>query len=63
VLGPSFTITKLAWLRETRPDAFGAIRRVLLPHEWLTWQLLGCPAQASVIAVTRRDRLVVTEFR
>jgi xylulokinase len=46
VLGPSFTITKLAWLRETRPDAFGAIRRVLLPHEWLTWQLLGCPAQA-----------------
>jgi xylulokinase len=46
VLTPSFTITKLAWLRETRPDAFGAIRRVLLPHEWLTWQLLGCPARA-----------------
>jgi xylulokinase len=46
VLTPSFTITKLAWLRETRPDAFAAIRRVLLPHEWLTWQLLGCPARA-----------------
>ena len=46
VLTPSFTITKLAWLRETDPDAYAAIRRVLLPHEWLTWQLLGCPVRA-----------------
>jgi xylulokinase len=43
VLTPSFTITKLAWLRETHPEEFAAIRRVLLPHEWLTWQLLGRP--------------------
>jgi xylulokinase len=46
VLTPSFTITKLAWLRETHPDEFKSIRRVLLPHEWLTWQLLGRPALA-----------------
>jgi xylulokinase len=46
VLTPSFTITKLAWLRETQPDAYRRVRRVLLPHEWLTWQLLGCPATA-----------------
>ena len=46
VLTPSFTITKLAWLRDTNPDAYAAIRRVLLPHEWLTWQLLGCPVRA-----------------
>jgi xylulokinase len=46
VLGPSFTITKLAWLRDTKPEAFAAVRRVLLPHEWLTWQLLGRPARA-----------------
>jgi xylulokinase len=46
VLTPSFTITKLAWLRDTRPDAYRAIRRVLLPHEWLTWQLMGTPATA-----------------
>jgi xylulokinase len=46
VLTPSFTITKLAWLRDTQPDAYRAIRRVLLPHEWLTWQLLGCPSSA-----------------
>jgi xylulokinase len=46
VLTPSFTITKLVWLRDTHPEQFAAIRRVLLPHEWLTWQLLGCPARA-----------------
>jgi xylulokinase len=46
VLTPSFTITKLAWLRETRPDVYRDVRRVLLPHEWLTWQLLGTPARA-----------------
>jgi xylulokinase len=47
VLTPSFTITKLAWLRETHPDEFATIRRVLLPHEWLTWQLLGRPDVAT----------------
>ena len=46
VLTPSFTITKLAWLRETQPDAYRNVRRVLLPHEWLTWQLLGRPVTA-----------------
>jgi xylulokinase len=46
VIGPSFTITKLAWLRETHPDEFVRVRRVLLPHEWLTWQLLGTPEEA-----------------
>jgi xylulokinase len=46
VLTPSFTITKLAWLRDTQPEAFSRVRRVLLPHEWLTWQLLGTPARA-----------------
>jgi xylulokinase len=33
VLTPSFTITKLAWLRDTQPDAYRRVRRVLLPHE------------------------------
>ncbi len=46
VLGPSFTITKLAWLREVHPDAYARVHRVLLPHEWLTWQLLGTPKEA-----------------
>ncbi len=37
----SFTVTKLAWLREHEPDAFARVAHVLLPHDWLTLQLSG----------------------
>ena len=37
----SFTITKLAWLRAARPDAWSRVAQVLLPHDWLTWRLTG----------------------
>ncbi len=37
----SFTVTKLAWLREHEPDVFAAVAHVLLPHDWLTLQLSG----------------------
>ena len=42
----SFTITKLAWLRAERPDAWARLARVLLPHDWLTWWLLDRPDRA-----------------
>jgi xylulokinase len=42
----SFTITKLAWLRASRPGAWSRLARVLLPHDWLTWWLTGRPDQA-----------------
>jgi xylulokinase len=35
----AFTVTKLAWLRENEPGVFAAVRRVLLPHDWLTLRL------------------------
>lgn len=38
---PSFTITKLAWLRRVEPDVFARVQHVLLPHDWLTWRLTG----------------------
>ena len=38
---PSFTITKLRWLRRTEPDVFARIRRVALPHDWLTLRMTG----------------------
>jgi xylulokinase len=38
---PSFTITKLRWLRRCEPDAFRRMEAVLLPHDWLTWRLTG----------------------
>lgn len=42
----SFTITKLAWLRAERPEAWSRLARVLLPHDWLTWWLTNRPDQA-----------------
>jgi xylulokinase len=37
----SFTITKLRWLRRYEPGVFSRLRRVLLPHDWLTHRLTG----------------------
>lgn len=36
----SFTITKLAWLADNHPELADRVRRVMLPHDWLTWQIL-----------------------
>jgi xylulokinase len=38
---PSFTITKLHWLRRCEPETFRRIAAVLLPHDWLTFRLTG----------------------
>ena len=43
----SFTITKLAWLHENRPELAARVEQVLLPHDWLTWNILGRPAEAT----------------
>jgi xylulokinase len=37
---PAFTVTKLAWLAEHEPEHAEAVASVVLPHDWLTWQLL-----------------------
>ena len=37
----SFTVSKLAWLAENEPANADGVDRVLLPHDWLTWQLAG----------------------
>ena len=37
----SFTVTKLRWLAENEPENAARVRRVLLPHDWLTWRLAG----------------------
>lgn len=39
----SFTVTKLRWLAEHEPENADRVARVLLPHDWLTWRLLGGP--------------------
>src|SRR4051812_29311560 len=37
----SFTVTKLAWLAEHEPQHAARVAGVCLPHDWLTWRLLG----------------------
>lgn len=38
---PGFTAPKLLWLRRHEPALFARIARVLLPKDWLRWQLTG----------------------
>jgi xylulokinase len=37
----SFTVTKLRWLATHEPANASRAAAVLLPHDWLTWRLLG----------------------
>ena len=37
----AFTIGKLAWLATEEPSNFARLQTVLLPHDWLTFQLTG----------------------
>lgn len=43
----SFTISKVRWLARNEPELAARVARVLLPHDWLTWKLAGCPADAT----------------
>jgi xylulokinase len=38
---PSFTITKLHWLRHHEPEVLRRAAAVLLPHDWLTFRMTG----------------------
>ncbi|HEY1919684.1 MAG TPA: xylulokinase [Streptosporangiaceae bacterium] len=40
----SFTVTKLRWMAEHEPANAARTAMVLLPHDWLTWQLATRPA-------------------
>ncbi len=39
VLVAAMTVTKLRWVRDHEPVAAQRVRRVLLPHDYLTWHL------------------------
>jgi xylulokinase len=52
----AFTITKLAWLRRNRPDAWTRIARVILPHDYLTGRLTGSIRPGSPIGRVSTDR-------
>ncbi|MCW4466052.1 xylulokinase [Glutamicibacter sp. MNS18] len=42
VMVASLTASKLRWMRENEPENARRTERVLLPHDYLTWQLGGC---------------------
>ncbi|MEM8591618.1 MAG: xylulokinase [Pseudomonadota bacterium] len=41
IVFPGFTAPKLAWLRDTDPETFGKVRKVLLPKDYLRLWLTG----------------------
>lgn len=43
----AFTVTKLAWLRRTRPDVWAQVAHVMLPHDHLTSTLVGADAYVT----------------
>ncbi|MEV6107897.1 FGGY family carbohydrate kinase [Streptomyces sp. NPDC051940] len=47
VPGAKLPVAKLAWLRREEPDAAERAAQVLLPQDWLVWQLLGRPARRT----------------
>lgn len=42
----SFTVSKAAWLAENEPANADRVDRILLPHDWVSWQLAGRPERA-----------------
>jgi xylulokinase len=54
----SFTATKLRWLRDAEPENAARVAAVALPHDWLTWRLLGYGPRASSALGPDLDELV-----
>ncbi|GAA2072537.1 xylulokinase [Pseudolysinimonas kribbensis] len=54
----SFTATKLRWLRDAEPENAARVAAVALPHDWLTWRLLGYGPEGEAPLGPRLDALV-----
>src|SRR5580700_3543318 len=52
----SFTATKLRWLAEHEPGNAARVSAVLLPHDWLSWRLLGGTGRARMGVEPVTDR-------
>jgi xylulokinase len=51
----SFTVTKLRWLAEHEAANATRVSAVLLPHDWLTWRLLGGTGREAPMVTDRGD--------
>lgn len=45
----SFTVAKLRWLAEHEPQHAARTAAVALPHDWLTWRVLGRPGLDALV--------------
>ncbi|WBQ04129.1 xylulokinase [Kribbella sp. CA-293567] len=52
---PSFTVTKLRWVRGAAPDAAERAEAVALPHDWLTHRLAADRSGISDLTTDRGD--------
>ena len=52
---PSFTVTKLRWVRGAAPDAAARAEAVVLPHDWLTHRLAADRAGIEDLTTDRGD--------
>jgi xylulokinase len=50
----SITVTKLRWLAEHEPELASRVQDVVLPHDWITAQILGSGDATDVRLVTDR---------
>lgn len=51
----SFTVSKVRWLAREEPEVAARVARVVLPHDWLTGQLLGDARPAGEWTTDRGD--------
>lgn len=42
-----YPVAKLRWLAQHEPQSANRVAEVLLPHDWLVWQLLGRPQRRT----------------
>lgn len=49
VLVASFTVTKLRWVADKEPENAARIAAVCLPHDWLTWKIMGTPGLDALV--------------
>ena len=40
-------VSKLRWLARTLPETAARLRKVMVPHDWLTWHLLGAKGEPT----------------
>lgn len=52
----SFTASKLRWVRDNEPELAAKIAAVCLPHDWLTWRILGYGPENPNLEALTTDR-------